>query len=142
MIKTFRGLLDSSTEEKVRLSTKQGKIGYRIIKFSIMPNTPGATSDFEGVVKIFKVSQLTFDSTVDFTDAQLLGAAYYQDNAGEHYPSSLDIIFDREIFNQDIYVSYVRNTGSQKANYYIELEVMDLNDNEAQVSTLMDIRGS
>jgi len=140
MIKTFRGMLTSSQQDTIVLHNNNGEIGYRIVKFQIMPGEPGGTSDFEGVTKIFKVSQTAFDSSVDFNDNTLLAAAYYQDNVGEHYPSSIDIIFDTEIFNQDIYISYVKNTGSQLCNYYIELEQFKLDLNESTVATLKDIR--
>ena len=141
-IKTFRGLLANSTEDTIHLSSKTGMIGYRIIKFQIIPNTPGTGSDFEGVIKIYKIPQSTFDASIDFSDPTLLGAGYYQDNVGDHYPSSVDIIFDQEIFNQDIYVSYVRNLGSQDCNYYIELEQFELSENENTVATLKDIRAN
>jgi len=139
VVKTFRGLLSNSTQEQIRLQTIKGKVGYRITKFKIMPNTPGS-GDFEGVVKIYKTNQTTFDATIDFTDSDLLAAAYYQDNAGEHYPSSLDIIMDQVLFNQDIYVTYVYTTGSQKANYYIELETLPLDDKGAEYTTIKDLR--
>ena len=140
MIKTFRGLLTSSQEDIISLHTNTGSTGYRIVKFQIMPSQPGGGSDYEGVTKIYKVAQTAFDSSVDFNDPTLLAAAYYQDNAGEHYPSSIDIIFDKEIFNQDLYISYVKNTGSQLCNYYIELEQIKLSLDENTVATLKNIR--
>jgi len=140
MIKTFRGLLTSAQQDTIHLKTNKGDIGYKIVKFQIMPGEPGGTSDFEGVVKIFKTSQTAFDSSVDFSNNTLLAAAYYQDNVGEHYPSSIDIVFDQETFNQDIYISYVKNTGSQLCNYYLELEQFKLDMNENTVATLKNIK--
>jgi len=50
------------------------------------------------------------------------------------------IIFDKEMFNQDIFITCAVITGSDEANYYLELETMPLTDNAAVVSTLRDIR--
>ena len=140
MIKTFRGLLDDQGQARVRLSTKKGKIGYRIVKFQILPNAPG-TIPFESVVKVFKVKQTSITGTIDFSDGNLLAAAYGMGNQGSDNTDNLfDIIFEQEIFNQDIYVTnYDVDTGMGQ-NYYLELETMTLTDNAAAVSTLRDIR--
>lgn len=141
MIKSFRGLLLDGAQEKIRLSTKNGKIGYRIVKFDIMTYAPvGAAT--EHVAKIFKGSQSSITATVDFTDAKLLGVAVWSNAVGYGLEGSMGVIFDREIINQDIFITQSEATGSASCSYYIELEVMTLNDNEAAVSTLMDIRGS
>ena len=140
MIKSFRGLLLDGAADKIRLSTKQGKIGYKIVKFQIINNNPISTSG-EHIMKIYKVSQSSVTSTVDFTDGNLLGVALFIHN-DSYANTQTHIIFDKEIFNQDIYITHDTDAGSDSCNYYLELEVMNLNDNEAQVSTLMDIRGS
>ncbi len=145
MIKTFRGILDSNlgndAQNKIRLSTKKGKVGYRIFNLQIMPNQPGAV-DTEGVVKIYKLKQSSVDGLVDFSDHNLLGAAYYTQYAGQPYDTnSMITIFDKETFNQDIFICYDEISGTQqKMNYYLELETIDLTDNAAAVSTLRDIR--
>jgi len=51
-------------------------------------------------------------------------------------------IFDNEIFNQDIFVTYTTGQGGQKINYYLELEQIRLNVDEATVATLKDIRNT
>ncbi len=139
MIKTFRGLLADGGQDKIRLSTKKGKIGYRIVKFQVFPNEPGE-QHIEGTVKIYKILQTTINNTVDFSDGNLLGAAYYQDSSAVGDPQTKDIIFEVEIFNQDIYITAVDTQGSEPINYYLELETMPLTDNAASVSTLRDIR--
>jgi hypothetical protein len=140
MIKTFRGIMVHNTEQKIRLSTKKGKIGYKIHKFQIMSNSP-TTASAECVIQIFKISQSTVSYTVDFSDGNLLGAAVWSTNAtSEANPEDSTIIFDREVFNQDIFLTHYNTTGSETCNYYLELEVMDLSDNAAAVSTLRDIR--
>ena len=141
MIKTFRGLLADGGQDRIRLQTIKGKVGYRIVKFQILPNTPGTGSDSEIVAKIFKSTQASIDATVNFTDSDLLAASYYQDNTGGGGMVNV-IIFDNEIFNQDIYITYSKVTGSQSTNYYIELEVIPLDDAGAQYTTLKDMRST
>jgi len=139
MIKTFRGLLEDGEQDRIRLSTKKGKIGYRIIKFQLMPNAPGAGS-FENVVKIFKVTQLTITGVIDMSDGNLLAAAYATENDATQYSYSEVIVFDQEIFNQDVFVTHKDVASGVAVNYYIELETISLTDNAAAVSTLRDIR--
>ena len=140
MIKTFRGLLEDGGQDHIRLQTIKGKVGYKINKFQIMPNEPG-TDTLEAVVKIYSQEQSTIDGKVNFTDSDLLGAAYYQDSNAIDADSST-IIFDTEIFNQDIFVTYKEiSTTAEPCNYYIELEVIRLTDSDAEFTTLKDIRG-
>ncbi len=140
VVKTYRGLLADGAQERIKLQTNTGKVGYRITKFQIMPNTPGTGSDSELVVKIFKSTQASINATVNFTDSDLLAANYYQDNTGGGGMVSV-IIFDNEIFNQDIFITYSKVTGSQSANYYIELEVIPLASAEAAITTVKAMRG-
>ena len=141
MIKTFRGLLLDDEQEKIRLSTKKGKIGYKIKLFELMPNN-GAAHKNESTVKVYKVEQTSVDSTVDFSDGNLLAAGYLENRDNDAYMGGMIItIFDQEIFNQDIYNTHKDDGGeNRKINYYLELEVMPLTDNAAVVSTLRDIR--
>jgi len=140
-IKTFRGLLADLTQQKIRLSTKKGKIGYRIVKFELMPTAMG-TAVQQSVMKLFKISQsLPVDALVDFSDGNLLAAGFIGNDTSTHaYPPSPSIIFDQEIFNQDIYVTHKDTKVGEACNYYLELETMPLTDNAASVSTLRDIR--
>jgi len=140
VIKTFRGLIADGAQDTIVLHTNDGATGYRIVKFECIPNTPGTGSDVQAVVKIYKTSQTTIDDTVDFSDQTLLGCLYFQDNAVQTYPSSTDIIFDTEVFNQDIYITHEASAGSQAMNYYLELEQVKLDLSENTVATLKDIR--
>ena len=143
-IKSFRGILADGGQDTIRLSTKQGKIGYRIVKFQIM-NPVSTGNDRYSVVQIWKSEQAsvsTSAATIDFSNNALLGAAVSILDNTQPILSNSQIIFDSEIFNQDIYVTHTDASGGGTCNYYIELEVMNLSDNEASVSTLMDIRGS
>jgi len=140
MIKTFRGLLLTGGQDRIRLSTKKGKIGYKILKLQIMSNKPFTNND-EHIFKVFKVLQTTIDGEVDLSDGNLLGVAIINNNsAGYTSPSIPTIIFDQEIFNQDIYVTHHTDAGGQACNFYLELETMPLTDNATVVSTLRDIR--
>ena len=141
MIKTFRGILADGEEERIRLSTKKGKVGYRIIKFQLFPNLPG-TSDYEALVKIFKVSQATVpvsSGVADFSDGNLLACGLYV-GTSTTAPSSSTLIFEQEVFNQDVFITHTANSGSGAINYYVELETITMTDNQAVVSTLRDIR--
>jgi len=141
-ILSYRGKLVDGGQETILLSTKKGEIGYRITKFQIMMEQPGNTAQ-ESLVQIFKEEQATVPTsagTVDFSDNRLLGAAFQDTNV---HPSEI-IIFDQEIFNQDIYITYTDNGSgtNEDANYYLELEVIKLDESQAMVATLKDIRNT
>ena len=148
MIKTFRGLLADGEQETIRLSTNNGLMGYRIVKFQIVGTVPG-TVDQESIVKIYKYEQLTtagdpdVDGTIDFDDGTLLAVAYWE-SYGTQYSSSPPgpIIFESEVFNQDVYVTHKDVNTGESCNYYIELEQVKLDLSEATVATLKDMRGS
>jgi len=139
VIKTFRGKLDDQEQEVIRLSTKKGKIGYKILDLRLFPVAPG-TDDYENVVKIFKVTQSSVTGTVDFADGNLLAAAYQNGAGNQVYSDHLTVMFEQEIFNQDIYITHFDVATGISVNYYLELEVVNLTDNAAVVSTLRDIR--
>ena len=141
MIKTFRGKIIDGGQETITLHTSDGSTGYRIVNFQIMAAAPGASA-FEHVMKIYKVEQTSVDALIDFSDNTLLGMAFIQDDAAPHYVSSEHVIFDQEIFNQDIYITHLDTNGVLEANYYIELEKIKLDISESTVATLKDIRNT
>jgi len=128
-----------SAQDRIRLSTIKGKVGYRIVKLQTMNNNPGAQL-IEGVMKVYIEEQTTIDGVVDFTDGTLLAANYHIDNDSTAYSASEVVIFDREIFNQDIYITFKDISTGQSMNYYIELEVIPLDDAGAEYTTLKDMR--
>ena len=138
-IKTFRGLIADGGQDTILLHTNDGSTGYKITKFQLMHNEPGE-QQAEHTVKIYKTKQTTIDNTVDFSDNTLLGAGYVSENASLVYPVSTIIVFDKEIFNQDIYVTHQDTSSSRAVNYYIELEQVKLDLGENTVATLKDIR--
>jgi len=142
MIKTFRGLLADGGQDRIRLQTIKGKVGYRIVKFELMDAAPGATNA-EFVTKIYKTLQSTIDGAVNFTDTDLLAAAtLVMQTSPSNNQTPLAVIFDNEIFNQDIYITNVDVDGSNPLNYYLELEVIPLDDAGAEYTTLKDMRQS
>ena len=141
-IKTFRGLIADGNQDIVVLHTNDGSLGYRIIKFSIIPEKP-VTAANECVLQIWKVSQTGVTSEIDFSNQTLLGIGIYSNQTDTtYYPDDQTIIFDTEIFNQDIYITHKNETGTVSCNYYLELEQVKLDLNENTVATLKDIRNS
>ena len=148
MIKSFRGTIQDGDQKRIKLSTNQGLIGYKIKKLQILPYEPGHTKNLEVAFQIFTVERTavppipTSGGTIDFDDPTLLGAAFYVSDTSHANASSLDVIFDNVKFNQDIYVTMTDNEGADSMiNYYIELEQIKLDLNEATVATLKDMRG-
>ena len=142
MIKTYRGLLANGGQDRIRLQTIKGKVAYRIVKFQVVNEAPGS-QDIESTTLIFKTEQSTIAATVNFTDSDLLGVVIYRTGSGLNEISTMDIIFDNEIFNQDIFVTYKNvGAGTDNMNYYIELEVIPLDDAGAEYTTLKDMRQS
>jgi hypothetical protein len=139
VVKTYKGMLTHDTEDRIRLSTIRGKVGYRIVKFELMQSTLTA-SDQVSFVKIVK-SPYTRTSSIDFTDSDILAVGIIR-TGNLLTEGNLDnpIIFDNEIFNQDIYINLKNLDGTLSVNYYIELEVIPLDDGGAEYTTLKDMR--
>jgi len=138
-IKSFRGRIADNGIQTIPLSTNNGSIGYRIVKFSIMPGTPPSTS-YENVVKIFTIPQTTANATMDFSDNTLLAAAFMSGNSSTNYAEDMHVVFDNMTFNQDIYITNSAPDTATSANYYVELEQVNLDLTENTVATLKDIR--
>ncbi len=143
-IKTFRGLVPDDTQQTVRLSTVDGSTGYRIVKFELFPYAPGGSgTDSEHTVQIWSQPQTTIDIVTNFSNQELLGAGMMAVAAsGVANPSVLNVVFDRMVFNQDIYITHTDTNGNDPVNYYIELEQVKLDLNENTVATLKDIRNN
>jgi len=142
MIKSFRGLMADGAQDTINLHTNDGKTGYRIVKLEVMDKTPG-TDTLESVVKVYKVEQSSVTGEIDFSDNTLLGAAYFGQTVSQYSNLEKVTIFDKEIFNQDIYITHKDNsTNGEAINYYIELEQVSLDLNESTVATLQSIRNA
>jgi len=146
VVKTFRGLLADGGQDHIRLQTIKGKVGYRIVKLLVFPTQVGDVTQ-ESVLSIYKTEIATVPTgtaTTDFTDSDLLGVAAFTVGSGtagyQQSPSYSYIVFDNEIFNQDIYITQTDNGGSNGLNYFLELEVIPLDDAGAEYTTLKDMR--
>ena len=138
MIKTFRGTIADASQETVVLHTNDGSTGYKIVKFQVMP---GTFVNAELIIRVWKVPGKTGSGNIDFSDNTMLAAAQYSSSStGETNPEDEVIIFDREVFNQDIYITNEGVSNAQTMNYYLELEQVKLDLNENTVATLKDIR--
>jgi len=143
MIKTFRGILADGGQDRIRLSTIKGKVGYRIAKFRLFPNQPGQQT-VENTLMIWNTEQASVSLTaavVDFTDSNLLGVGTFHETHADNLVTTDIVVFDREIFNQDIYITHTDTSGGAiPCNYYLELEVIPLDDAGAEYTTLKDLR--
>ena len=143
MIKTFKGLMSGDTSIEninvIRLSTNNGLTGYKMKKFQVIPNVPGAEST-EAVVKVYTVPQTTSDGTINFDDPTLIATAFFRSNASAAFATDVVIVLDTVVFNQDIYVT-CHDLEGNAMNYMITLEQVKLDTSEATVATLKDMRG-
>ena len=139
---TFKGKIPMGEQERLKLSTIKGKTGYRINKFMIISTAPGGAQHAEVIAKIFLTDQTSSISPeVDFTDNDLLAVVYYQDDNAQANVSSVDIILDQVVFNQDLFITMQDADGkTQPFNYYLELEAMSISDLEATYLTLQNIK--
>ena len=142
-IKTYRGLLPSGAQERINLKTNNGKIGYRILKFEGIGVEPGTTV-MEHTLKVYKIKQTAINNAVNFEDDELIAVCYISDNAGRQLDIKNAVMFDRVIFNQDIFITCEDTAGDPVTgmNYYLELEQIKLSDNETTMATLQSIRSS
>jgi len=144
-IKTFRGLLNTAASpaadiiSKIRLKTRSGSTGYKIVKFSLMATSP--STNMEGVVKIYSVPQASGDNVIDFSDPTLIAAGLITQSAtGQNYPEDQTIYFDNIIVNQDMFIYSAGGDYDASVNYYLEMEVIKLKDNENEYVTLKDLK--
>jgi len=141
-ILSYRNLIENGGQDTILLSTKKGEVGYRITKFKILLGNPTSESS-EAVVKIFSTNQTSITDKINFSDNELLGAGFWTNEAAAHQnPEDVTIIFDNVIFNQDIFITYIDSKTTTGINYLLELEVIKLDESQAMVTTLKDIRNT
>jgi len=140
-ILSYKGLIQDGEQETILLSTKKGEVGYRIHKFQCMQDGFGNS---EMVIKIFKESQSSINNVIDFSDNRLLAACMISGSSSGEVNQSMPptVIFDQEIFNQDIFITAAVSNSADPTNYYLELEVIKLDESQAMVATLKDIRNN
>ena len=151
-IKTFRGTLpgvqdgSAGSVDTIVLHTNKGETGYKIHKLQLIQKSPGA-ANCEGLVIVWKIPPTAAQiiaTTIDFSDNTILGVGFYSANTtSQSYPEDMTVIFDREIFNQDIYLTYIDvSTVNDDMNYYLELEQVKLDINANTLATLKDMRNT
>ena len=137
MNKTYRGQLADGGVDEIHLRTNKGDIGYKIVKFELLPEQPGNQAA-EAVVTISRIN-FTPLSTIDLTDGDILAVGVYAAGAGAGNAYNQFIIMDQEIFNQNIFIGN-QDIQNFKMNYYLELEQVKLNENESTMATLQSMR--
>jgi len=140
-ILSYRGRLADNGLETILLSTKKGEVGYRITKLQIIQKQPGGQSS-QLLLTIWKTDPEAAVTEVDFSDNRMLAVAYRSEADVVQVNEGEVIIFDQEIFNQDIFIRASDIAGTQPTNYYLELEVVKLSEDQAMVATLKDIKNS
>jgi len=141
VVKTYRGQLADGGQDIIPLSTKDGSVGYRIKKFQIISKSPSTLTN-ESTIKIYKTKQTTVTGIIDFSDGDLLAVAFWSSNSGAtYYADDMTVIFDSELFNQDIYITHDEQAGNAPCNYYLELEQVKLDQTQNMSVTLKAIRG-
>jgi len=121
---SFRGLLVSGAQQKIRIQGPLGSIAWRITKFQTVGYDP-TTLRSESVTKIYRETQTAFNVQIDFNDAELLGVAVWKNYEDAHRPLTESVIFDNALFSRDIYVTQ-KDSDDNSINYYIELEEVKL----------------
>ena len=138
---SYKGTIPIGEQERIKLSTLNGKTGYKISKFNVIGTSPMKT-DQSIIGQVFKSDQTgSITDVVNFTNSDLIAVATYEDTNSKELPNSNHIIFDNEKFNQDIFINITDASGGTVAcNYYIELEQFSLDLNTSTYHTLKNIR--
>ena len=138
---SFRGQIPMGVQERIKLRTMNGKTGYQITKFQIINKNPVGTTA-QHVCKIYAKDQTgSITDTVDFTETDLLACAALKTSSAVHYSTDTIVVFDNNVFNQDIFIYFQDTDGNtDPGNYYIEIETIELSDLQATQLTLKSLR--
>tara|TARA_R100001163_G_C4915050_1_gene97660 strand:+ start:94 stop:537 length:444 start_codon:yes stop_codon:yes gene_type:complete len=138
---SYKGILEIGNQQRIRLKTIKGKVGYKITKFQLMSSTAGAQNSTV-IGQIFSTDQTgSISSTINFSNSNLLACVFANFSNKADSPTYETIIFDNQKFNQDIFINITDpDGGTQPCNYYIELETMDLSEVETTMLTLQSLR--
>jgi len=118
---SFKGILATDGQARIRIEGATGEIAWRINKFQIMADDPGV-GNVEAIVQIFREEQDTPSATVNFSNDEHLAVAFIAASSNAYYAAPLEVIFDNALFVRNIYVTVKTVLGSSSINYYIELE--------------------
>jgi len=145
MIKTYKGQLADGGQDRIRLQTIKGKVGYRIVRFEIFLKDYTGSDRIHGMT-VWRNEQSSVPTNYfqpNFTDSDILAVAIIVwDQPGPQLSPQMGIVFADEIFNQDIFVTHTDEPSAYPANYYLELESFPLDDAGAEYTTLKDMRQS
>lgn len=137
--------MTDASQTRISLRTSDGKTGYRIVKFQTMPKEPHNKTQ-ESVIKVHKAEvrdPSLITGVVDFSDLNLLAVAIFKQHDTASITSFVDaVVFDNEIFNQDIFITNYDAATGESMNFYLELEVIELGPIEQTIATLQSIRSS
>ena len=140
-IKTFRSRIADGDTKRIRLGTNNGLTGYKVKKFQCIGADLFGSQSHEIVFKLFTAEPGTPTAEVNLDNPLLIAVTTYSSHDNAHlYGEDTTIIIDNVKFNQDVYVTLVNKQGNP-ANFYLELEQVKLNIDEATVATLKDMRG-
>jgi len=123
-VHSFRGLLADGGQDEINLERQNLNVAYRITKCELIIEQPGAATDYESIVKVYREEQSSVDGVINFNDVDLLAAGFVTGNSSQtHYAQNTPpVVFDNILFSRNIYVTHTDISGSQSCNYYIELE--------------------
>ena len=130
-------MADGATQQ-IKLSTKDGLTGYRINKFQLMPETPNVNQ--ESLMVITSVKPEAVATSVNFDSPLILATGLYMSKEST-LTQDINVVFENIIFNQDIYITHNEGEATRGCNFYLELEQVSLDLNEATVATMKDMRG-
>jgi len=134
-VHSFRGLLIDGGQDEINLERQNVNLAYRILKFELMPNTPGAVAQ-ESTVKVYREEQSSVDAVINFDDTDLIGAAFYAADIHQASNSNAIVVtFDNVLFSRNIYVTHSETAATASCNYYIELEEVPVG-----AATLMQLK--
>lgn len=142
---TYRGSLTHEEERKIDLETKEGSLGYRIVRFELMPqNFGGSSNELESTVKVYGNKPPLISATVNFDDQDLLAVATLgMDSDPSTYPMNMWATFDALMFNQNIFITHYNNHADQApVNFYLELEQFSISKLESATLTLKNMRNA
>ena len=132
-VHSFRGLLGDGGQDEISLERQNVNLAYRITKFEVLG--PDAATNMRQVIKIYRESQSSVTTTINFSDPDLLGAAVLEDYDALATGASTIVTFDNVLFSRNIFVNSKGHTDTPSVNYYIEIEEVPV-----AASTLMQIK--
>jgi len=106
---SFKGILATDGQARIRIEGATGEIAWRINKFQIMADDPGV-GNVEAIVQIFREQQAAPSATVNFSNDEHLAVAFIAASSNAYYSAPLEVIFDNALFVRNIYVTVSRRS--------------------------------